>query len=434
MLTVPFLTEIDSRAAIRGSRDPLGVQPIWSRLGRHVVGNLTTVSTSLRDFTTLLLGYHFCERVTDTGGGSELSTFLKWEQLCAYARVAVNGEREGLRGIERVQRNLNAGKRVQISDDPSCQILGNQKIYGLWGLYTVPARSSGLVEGAPTRLTAAAHTLVDSVYLPVLSRAGFKNGDAIVRLLHERRTEIDVQGKHRPLLLAIARILDKRVLDAERELYRDHLLHGGPCDRTNGLQIQLLHLLEETLDEDWVPSPPRIAELTGFARERGGSDERLAGRLERIRKVEQLIAPAENLFGHLLASEGQTADEAARAVRSVWGKSMPHIDPDSLDAIRDDLRATDGSPESAERWIRIARSMREGDFESATGLLFAQNRAVMKARTGSDAWAEIRDGRIHVRFKDQSTPPLPKRRELPHFWLNPYFIPSLRNMARALRS
>ncbi len=79
---IPFLTDIDSRAAIKGSRDPLGVQPIWTKLGRHVVGNLTTVSTSVRDFTTLLLGYYFAERVAESGGGdSDLAVFLKWEQL-----------------------------------------------------------------------------------------------------------------------------------------------------------------------------------------------------------------------------------------------------------------------------------------------------------------------------------------------------------------
>src|SRR3989442_15950904 len=36
MLTTPFLTDLDSRAAVKGSRDPLGIQQIWTRLGRHV--------------------------------------------------------------------------------------------------------------------------------------------------------------------------------------------------------------------------------------------------------------------------------------------------------------------------------------------------------------------------------------------------------------
>jgi hypothetical protein len=51
LLDVPFLTDLDSRAAVKGSGDPLGIQAIWTRFGRHVVGNLTTVSNSVRDFT-----------------------------------------------------------------------------------------------------------------------------------------------------------------------------------------------------------------------------------------------------------------------------------------------------------------------------------------------------------------------------------------------
>src|SRR6266849_6388523 len=137
MIASPFLTDIDPQAAIKGSRDPLGIQPIWTRLGRHVVGNLTTVSNSIRDFTTLLLGYYFAERLADElGPGTELSTFLKWEQLAAYARTVGNND-TGFRGTERVQKQLaeGHGSRVPLSQDRAYQILGNQKIYGLWGLY-----------------------------------------------------------------------------------------------------------------------------------------------------------------------------------------------------------------------------------------------------------------------------------------------------------
>ncbi len=61
-----FLTEIDPRAAIKGSRDALGFQPIWSSIGRKVVGNLITANVSLRNFTTLLLGLHFAEEAIST--------------------------------------------------------------------------------------------------------------------------------------------------------------------------------------------------------------------------------------------------------------------------------------------------------------------------------------------------------------------------------
>ena len=128
---------------------PPVIQAIWTRFGRHVVGNLTTVSNSVRDFTTLLLGYWFAERIADERGpGSELATFLKWEQLAAYALAAVNSD-FAFRGTERVRRNLSESPRVTLSDNPAHQILGNQKIYGLWGLYTVPARASALLDGDP---------------------------------------------------------------------------------------------------------------------------------------------------------------------------------------------------------------------------------------------------------------------------------------------
>src|SRR4051812_42227652 len=169
MLDSPFLTELDSRAAVKGSRDPLGLQQIWTRFGRHVVGNLTTVSTSVRDFTTLLLGYYFANDLADeSDSGSELHTFLKWEQLAAYARAAVNHDLV-FRGTERVQRNLQEGKRVTISAEQAHQILSNQKIYGLWGFSPVPARASGLLDGAPPRLTLPAMELVERHYLPILA-------------------------------------------------------------------------------------------------------------------------------------------------------------------------------------------------------------------------------------------------------------------------
>src|SRR3954452_10463756 len=79
-----FFTSMDPRAAVKGSRDPLGLQPIWAHFGRKVVGNLTTVTGSLRNFTTLILGLHFGERLIAAGDFPEnqrVNLFLKFEQL-----------------------------------------------------------------------------------------------------------------------------------------------------------------------------------------------------------------------------------------------------------------------------------------------------------------------------------------------------------------
>jgi hypothetical protein len=213
ILTTPFLIDIDPQAAVKGSRDPLGLQTIWARLGRHVVGNLTTVSTSVRDFTTLVPGDYFAERVAnEAGGDGDLSAFLRWEQLAAYARGEINkstttGTSAVLKGSRETFRTATA---FVLGTDSTAQILSNQKTYGLWGLYTVPALSSGLVEGDPRRLTAAGRHLVESLYLPVFAERGARNADLVVSRLTKPNTDLDWQKSDRPLLKTIAAVLNKR--------------------------------------------------------------------------------------------------------------------------------------------------------------------------------------------------------------------------------
>jgi hypothetical protein len=113
----PFLTALDSRAEVKGSRDPLGIQSIWSHFGRHLVGNLATVTTPVRDFTVLLLGFHFAEQVEESGGKATfVDTFLQWEQLAKYARFRTDTHPE-FRGIERVKKFLNEDSARLIGAD-----------------------------------------------------------------------------------------------------------------------------------------------------------------------------------------------------------------------------------------------------------------------------------------------------------------------------
>jgi len=429
----PFLTDIDSRAAIKGSRDPLGVQPIWTRMGRHVVGNLTTVSTSVRDFTVLLLGYWFAERVADGGGGDgDLAVFLKWEQLAAYSRWRINND-HSFRGTERTGKNLGEGRKVRLGADPASQILSNQKTYGLWGLYTVPARSSGLLEGSPSRLTAAGRHLVESVYLPLLAKDGTRGVDALARRLGEPRIDIDVEGRDRALLVSVGRVLQKRLLKAEREVFLRHLLLGGPLDRTDGRQAVLAAAFGTTLDDrEWSLSPRRVRHLAKVCRGLGDPGGTVADRLERIRTCEALVAPSAALYGILLGSEGQTPAEVAAAIRRQWGKSVPSVDLAATKDLEQEIQEAVGDQEGGTRWLRIARALTGGEYEETLRLLMDQNRFVMKARGGAP-WIELRDGKLQVRFREDDALPLPERDKLPDFWLNSYFLDSLRIVASALR-
>jgi len=438
----PFLTDLDSRAAIKGSRDPLGVQPIWSRLGRRVVANLTTVSNSVRDFTVLLLGYYFAERVAQGGGtDGDLSTFLKWEQLAAYARAHVNGER-GFRGTERVWKRLSEGDRVVLGAGLEFQILSNQKTYGLWGLYTMPSKASGLLEGDPTRLTAVARQLVERDLLPAMESKAPRAVQEIVDRLSRRTYSLDLAAGSRDatLLKAIGSLL-KSVSFAERELYRDYLLYGCDGDKdpsrgTQGKQRLFADLLTETLQEsDWALSPESIDALAAKAARRGPVGRTLVPRLQQIRAAESLLAPAAALFEYALKFDGQTPFQIATQIRSHWGKSLRQtIDMETIEALEPELGAGSDGPASGRRWVQLADAFRGARYEKALELLLAQNAAVMTARAASAAWAVVRDGKLHVRFRDERPTALPLATELPTYWRHAYFIESLRTVGDQLRA
>lgn len=320
----------------------------------------------MRDFTTTLLGYHFAERVADSGGGDgDLAVFLKWEQLAAYARWEVNGD-QSFRGTERTGKNLQAGSKVRLSADQASQILSNQKIYGLWGLYTVPARSSGLVDGNPTRLTDAGRHLVESVYLPIFTKEGFKNADSIAKRLADPRMEIDVRGRDAALLTVVAKVLQKRILKAERDVFREHLLLGGPQDRerTNGGQAILASAFETTFDDrSWRLSPPRIRHLAKLCRGWGERGDYVSEKLERIRACELLLAPSVRLYGFLLGSEGQTLKEVIGEVRKQWGSAVETIDVQAVEGLEAELKEAVGDADAGIRWVRIARAVAAGKYE-----------------------------------------------------------------------
>ena len=430
----PFLTDLDPQAAIKGSRDPLGVQTVWARLGRQVVGNLTTVTTSVRDFTTTILGYYFAERVANEARSEgDLAVFLRWEQLAAYARGEVNGD-FAFRGVDRVKKNLIEGATVRLGVDSTAQILSNQKTYGLWGLYSVASRSSGFVEGEPTRVTKLGRELIEKHYLPAFTAAGLRNADAIVTLLAKSKTDLDINRSGRRLLEGVAKVLTPELTAYERDVYRRHLLLGGDLDKTVGGQKILVAAMESTLgDDQWAMTPPSIRHLAKRCRTQGDVGATVADRIEKIRTAELLLAPASELFGLLLASHGQTVAEISKVALRQWGASMPTIDVAATEALQNDLRDSSGEPETGRRWVQLARVMAGGDYNQAFGLLMDQNRFVMKVR-GGGPWVDLDNGKLRVRFGDDNTATLSKKSELPTLWRHSYFLDSLRAMTLALKA
>jgi hypothetical protein len=350
---MPFLTDLDSRAAVKGSRDPLGIQQIWTRLGRHVVGNLTTVSTSVRDYATLLLGYHFAEEVADdVGPGSELATFMKWEQFAAYCRAHCN-EDFVFRGTEKVQRTLSEGTRVCLSTDRNHQILASQKTYGLWGLYTVPARSSGLLDGEPARLTPAARAFVEEHYLQRLGGAAGRHVSRILDLLRQHQSRLDIAKADEPLAKAVALVLAKKLTPKEKAFYREHLLYGGPLDATKGLQKQAVELFAPTFnDESWGFTPRALRHFAKEARAPSRSWDKVAHNLDRIATCETVMGPASMLFGYIQGLDGKSLKTVSDRLREAWGPGLRTVDSAAFGELQPEIAS--GDKPAGDRWVAVA--------------------------------------------------------------------------------
>lgn len=423
---MPFLTELDGRAEVKGSRDPLGLVPVWARLGREVVGNLTTVTGAVRGFTTLLVGLELADLLLEQyrdEAPSRLDTFLKFEQVAGYARVKHQSDKD-VRGYRRVSRRLSEDRRIRISAEPADQILSSQKTYGLWGLFSVPARSSGLLEAGQQRLTAAARDFVHRHYVPMLG-----NGRGVKSVLEMfRRESFDLQGDGRDaaLLESIARMHSRRLRAEERDFYRDHLAWGGPADPTHGRQRALADLL------GGIEQPEFGFDEFRAVQRRARKNESLSVPLEKIGRLERLIAPSALLFGFLQDRDKQTVAAIAQQIGDTWKRPL-RLDLPGLRELQPQIaEALQSHPES-ELWMGLAQALADGQYPRVIDLLVAINTAVMQRRHEAAAWVVIEGGRLRVRLTDERAE-LTSVEDAENRWRSTYFINSLWKVAREVRA
>lgn len=427
MLTQPFLTELDSRAAVKGSVDPLGLQAIWTYFGRLVVGNLTTVSSSTADFTILLVGYHLAEQVAELGGPEDFSRCLMWEQLASYARAHILGE-TGFRGTTRTRKFLAEGTRVTLSAEQAHQTLASQKTYGIFGLYTNPARTSGLLDADRPLLSPTGREIVERLLLPRLVHGVRRDAAALARRLLDDAVSIHLNGRDATLAQAVAHLLAAHQDDrAVQAAYREHLVFGGPNDRTGGRQRELALAFSDTFEEDeYGLAPQRLRDLVDAATRSGHSE--LAEQLDAIRICESALAPFAAMFGFLLQRDAVTPAEVGTELRDAWGSGAGMVEAAGFERLEGLVVSATGSDTTATRLVEAARSLRDGHYEDAVHLLLEQNEWIMEARGGAP-WVEVRKGKLHVRLRyDEGN--LPSREQLPKVWRHAYFLESLRNVGR----
>ena len=424
MVNSPFLTLLDPRAKIKGSRDPLGLQILWTKLGRQVVHNLTTVTTSLRGFTVLLLGLYFAERAIaerQISPGRLVELFLKFEQLAAYSRVVAQTARDNdytedeIRGIQRVKKNL-LEKRVRISADSRWQILANQKTYGLWGLYMVAARNSQLIESGSSRLTPETRIFILAEY-DNQKRLTKNDGEQIIGLLCNDQW-FEPTGRDAKLARKLAGLFGV-ITSFERDFYKKHILECGDID----LQAGLWQGMQKVTRADESFSMNDLQALRKYAQTQGRAG--LTRGLEQIQIAESIFGPAAYIFNFMLARDGQTIESIANQIKRTWGARVRSIDPTAFAAVLETVNEQAGIAMRT-RLEKFAISLAEGNYRQAVELLIIQNQAVMQARGGS-AWIALKGQTIAVGFKE-NTGALPARDELSLLWTNTYFLNALKTI------
>ncbi len=406
---MPFLTLPDPNAAIKGSRDPLGVQAVWTLLGREVVPNLSTVTTSVRDFTATMIGYAFAQEVA-SGGDAAVTVFLRWEQWAAYSRALYFPKEAALRGIERVRERLEAnGGRVHISAAREHQILSNQKTYGLWGLYSMPSEKSGLIDSQSAQPTPEAWRMLEA--------SAWRELKPLASKLRQPVCRVDLRKE--PLAEHIAcKVLRSRFTKMERAFYTRHLLEQSEDQRQAVL----------TMPKELCMSRPALspALMRHWSRQAESGSSTLAENLQRIRVAESVMSPAVWLFSWLLGQDAQKLTTVEKNLQQEWGSGLSTLEVDDFAKLRAFFKNG-----TADLWLKVAQALSKADYKAATQELVLLCTEVMKQRGGSP-WITVESGKLRVHSRERPAP-LVRRDQLPELWTHSYFLDSLAVVTATLK-
>ncbi len=418
-----FFTSIDPNAAIKGSVDPLGAQVIWIAAGRQLIHNLTTVSTLLRDFTICLTGLHLADWIRHKSNEpiAISDAFLRWEQLCAYSRYSHSGD-QGFRGIEQVKRRLDGTRKVTISAQRDWQILGNQKVYGIWGLYRSPLRSSGLVDGVNNdSLTRESAEMVQRLYLPKLWPDQQTQRELERFLLSDGR-QLSIDST---LSKTIASILRPKALAVERSFYASNIVRGGSedVDLTHGRQSSFVDLIAKN-EEILVTYGPHALDRLARRAEKDPQHRHLAQSIHDLVTVERVLGPLTLLFLYLQSQDRVSLSAVAGNLSREWGPRA-NVNQAAFIAALNRVGVNDQAIE--QRWSTLAGLLHAGEYDTLVEKVIELNQFVMSTRRSVGAWIEIVNKKMSVKLASEQG----SLEGIKGLEVNPrytYFVPTLHRL------
>jgi hypothetical protein len=408
---MPFLSLLDPRLKPKGSRDPLGFEQVWTQFGNQIVGNLTTITSSLENFAVALLGFHWANEMhqgADSSARHDLvsTTFLKYEQLAAYLRFQSETSNE-IMGITRVRSRMEDEtiEVLTLGLKDHEVILSDQRGYGLWGFYSSALRDSGLVHGNERELTPIGHKVIQFIEKR-LDKFPF-----IQRILEGSvsRAEIDAL---RPDFMAS--INAREVTD----LLVGYLM-GGDRDTTR-IQNELWRQTQALVANkglgvlDGISIRAFVHEITAL----NSTSPELKKCLEQISVIEQVLVVMNHLFHYCRGKNGVSLDDIEENL------AEKHYDftylPEVLPAA---TFANKGLIEKA------THSLRLGQYREAIQTIAELNKKVMFDRQGPP-WLEIENSsQLKVRVSNEKAKLL-SNEELLERWDYDYFLGSFLSIAR----
>lgn len=298
-----FLSELDPDHKIKGSRDPLGFQTIWSGMGRKIIPNLSTVSSNLNDFRILCLAMYYWKSRNYKEGF--IPFFLRLEQAFAYVRWS-RGDKS-FNGTDKVGHIMTSGENLMLHlSATQHQILSDQRVYGIYGKYISPSRSMRLFEV--------------SDFIPAMEEALVESG--ILKEVENFCCSLEKEDREVCLNdLSFLEVFYQNLPEMEREFYQQHILvHEEPAHPQNVL-FHLLKAHPEIVEE--TNREFRLHPLIGQLKAAPECTEKLAGLLEQISRMDQVLYTLNAIFKLILAKPRQRLQKVLE--EPVW-EHFPDLD------------------------------------------------------------------------------------------------------------
>jgi hypothetical protein len=423
-----FFTALAPDERVHGSRDPLGLLPIWTRLGRRLIGNVTTVSGDLRGWTSLLVMVGLFRDRVDAGliDIADTAALLRAEQMIAYSRV-LNGQTAEVRGLNQVKNHLQHHDQgrvpIPLGEDRDRRILTSQRAAGVWGQISAAATASLLLDRARIGLMPASQSLWTGTLGPRLAP------------FHARITDIvrDKRGfepgrSDESLARALAEVHASRLATAEVALYRDHVLYGGR--HITGTQAELVDLWRAQTGDVSVRAAvdiPRTALLAQRARASGLAD--VAAGLDDIVASERLLAPMARLFSWVQSRNRQPLGDVVGELEEAWTEPIASAAAGTDELLGPVAREVYPGTEVPKALGAVREALVAGDWHRAVLGVVDLNGMTMRRRGGAP-WVQVVGDRLDVRLGDEQAS-LPTLDALHRDLVHSYYLDPLRRLVVA---